>query len=130
MQPHESFKAEYNKGNLGLVDIKMHLLGQDLKIWDANDGVCATEADNFETQAAADQEVIMAKVWQKVLCKQWMISQDKLELYNSCSCLLCGDKHTMAVAMLQDYMEKSRDAAFNKHQTLVEGHLKVEQELD
>ena len=134
MQPHEPFAAEYNEANSALVDIEIRMLDQDLKIQDAEEGVREAEADNFEAQAAAEQELIMAKARRKVLREQWMISEDNLELYDGCSRLLRGGKHTVAVAMLQDYNKKSRetsqDAAFNKRQKLAEARLKKERELD
>ena len=134
MQPHEPFAAEYNEANSALVDIEMRMLDQDLKIQDAEDGVREAEADDFEAQAAAEQDLIMAKARRKVLREQWMISEDNLELYDGCSRLSRGGKHTVAVAMLQDYKKKSRetskDAAFNKRQKLAEARLKKERELD
>ena len=134
MQPHEPFAEEYNEENSTMVDIEMRLLDQDFKIRDADDAVREAEADDFEAQAAAEQELVMAKARRKVLREQWMISEDKLELYSGCSSLSRRGKYAVAVVMLQDYTKKSKEtsknAAFNKRRERAEARMKVEHELD
>ena len=94
MQPHEPFAEEYTKDNSTLEDNEMRLLDQGLKIRDADGVVREAEADDFATQAAAEQPLVMAKARRKVLREQWTISEDKLELYSGCSSLSKTQCHT------------------------------------